>query len=71
MSDREKSYRSADRAQGLPGRAVAPAADVGLSIYNWTDSIASTLGYRVLYTYDKQNSGGNRNFRYQQWMYSP
>lgn len=39
--------------------------------YNWTDSIASTLGYRVLYTYDKQDTGGNRSFRYQQWMYGP
>lgn len=44
--------------------------------YNWTPSIATTLGYRVLYTYEKQNTGLNfdfepRSFRYQQWMYGP
>jgi hypothetical protein len=37
--------------------------------YNWTPSIASILGYRVLYIYDKQDSGGNGSFRLQQWMY--
>jgi hypothetical protein len=44
--------------------------------YNWTPSIATTLGYRVLYIYEKQNTGYNlafepRSFRYQQWMYGP
>jgi hypothetical protein len=44
--------------------------------YNWTPSIATTLGYRVLYIYEKQNTGNNfafepRSFRYQQWMYGP
>ena len=38
--------------------------------YNWTPSISSTLGYRVLYTYDKQNDP-NGSFRLQQWMYGP
>ena len=39
--------------------------------YNWTPSIATTVGYRVLYTYEKQNTGFERSFRYQQWMYGP
>jgi hypothetical protein len=44
--------------------------------YNWTPSFATTLGYRVLYIYEKQNTGYNfnfepRSFRYQQWMYGP
>ena len=44
--------------------------------YNWTPSIATTLGYRVLYIYEKQNNGLNFNFepqsfRYQQWLYGP
>jgi len=39
--------------------------------YNWTPSIATTLGYRVLYTYERQISGPLRDFRYQGWMYGP
>ncbi len=39
--------------------------------YNWTPSFSTTLGYRVLYTYDQQSSGPNRNYRLQQWMYGP
>ncbi len=44
--------------------------------YKWTPNIATTLGYRVMYTYDKQDNGYNfefepRSFRYQQWMYGP
>ena len=45
--------------------------------YNWTANISTTLGYRVLYTYDRQNTGDTRpngqsgSFRYQQWMYGP
>ena len=44
--------------------------------YNWTPSIATTLGYRVLYTYEKQNTGVDFNFQprrflYQAWMYGP
>jgi len=38
--------------------------------YNWTDNISTTLGYRVLYTYDKQGQTTG-SFRYQQWMYGP
>jgi hypothetical protein len=33
-------------------------------------SISTTLGYRVLFTYDKQNTASG-SFRYQQWMYGP
>jgi hypothetical protein len=44
--------------------------------YNWTPSIATTLGYRVLYTYEKQDTGVDINFEprrflYQAWMYGP
>ncbi len=45
--------------------------------YNWTQNWSTTLGYRVLYTYEKQSTGFNdvtgadRSFRYQQWMYGP
>lgn len=44
--------------------------------YKWTPNIATTLGYRVMYTYDRQDNGVNlafepRSFRYQQWMYGP
>ncbi len=45
--------------------------------YNWTQNWSTTLGYRVLYTYEKQDTGFNfitgadRSFRYQQWMYGP
>jgi hypothetical protein len=44
--------------------------------YNWTPAFATTLGYRVLYIYEKQNTGYTlafqpTSFRYQQWMYGP
>ncbi len=45
--------------------------------YNWTQNWSTTLGYRVLYTYERQDTGFNnltgadRSFRYQQWMYGP
>jgi hypothetical protein len=45
--------------------------------YNWTPQISTTLGYRVLYIYEKQDTGYNyaimepRAFRLQQWMYGP
>ena len=45
--------------------------------YNWTQNIATTLGYRVMYTYTNQDTGFNeitfqpRSFRYRQWMYGP
>jgi hypothetical protein len=54
---------------GLNDSATGQAlASVG---YNWTQNIATTLGYRVLYTYDKQNNAANGSFRYQAWMYGP
>jgi hypothetical protein len=39
--------------------------------YNWTPSISTTLGYRVLYTYFRDISGPLRDYRYQAWMYGP
>ncbi len=45
--------------------------------YNWTQNWSTTLGYRVLYIYEKQDTGFNyllfepKSFRYQQWMYGP
>ena len=45
--------------------------------YNWTQNIATTLGYRVMYNYTHQDTGFNSvtfeptSFRYQQWMYGP
>jgi hypothetical protein len=45
--------------------------------YNWTQNIATTIGYRVMYTYTHQDTGFNeltlepKSFRYQQWMYGP
>jgi hypothetical protein len=39
--------------------------------YNWTPSISTTLGYRALYTYERDISGPLRDFRYQAWMYGP
>jgi hypothetical protein len=54
---------------GLDNSATGQAlASVG---YNWTPSIATTLGYRVLYTYERDISGPLRDFRYQAWMYGP
>ena len=54
---------------GLDNSATGQA--LGSVGYNWTPSIATTFGYRVLYTYEKQNTGFARSFRYQQWMYGP
>ena len=45
--------------------------------YNWTSNISTTLGYRVMYNYEKQDTGFNyvlfepKSFRFQQWMYGP
>ena len=44
--------------------------------YNWTQNWSTTLGYRVMYNYEKQDTGFNlafepRSFRFQQWMYGP
>lgn len=39
--------------------------------YNWTRSISTTLGYRVLYTYFRDDSGPLHDYRYQAWTYGP
>ena len=39
--------------------------------YNWTPSFSTTLGYRVLYTYFRDESGPLHDYRYQSWMYGP
>jgi hypothetical protein len=39
--------------------------------YNWTPSFSTTLGYRALYTYFRDESGPLHDFRYQSWMYGP
>ena len=39
--------------------------------YNWTPSFSTTLGYRVLYTYFRDESRPLHDFRYQSWMYGP
>ena len=39
--------------------------------YNWTRSFSTTLGYRVLYTYFRDDNGPLRDYRYQSWMYGP
>jgi hypothetical protein len=54
---------------GLDNSATGQA--LGSVGYNWTPSIATTLGYRVLYAYERDISGPNRDFRYQSWMYGP
>jgi len=76
-------YRIDDRwfvnAQGDIGglQNTASGQALGAVGYNWTKNISTTLGYRVLYTYDKQDAGdtritgANASFRYQQWMYGP
>jgi hypothetical protein len=44
---------------GLSNSATGQAlAAVG---YNWTRNVATTFGYRVLYTYDKQDTGDRRS----------
>jgi hypothetical protein len=39
--------------------------------YNWTPSISTTLGYRAVYTYERDISGPLRDFRFQSWIYGP
>jgi len=70
-------YRIDDRwfvnAQGDIGglQNTASGQALGAVGYNWTKNISTTLGYRVLYTYDKENNAAGGSFRYQQWMYGP
>jgi hypothetical protein len=49
----------------------ATGQGLGAVGYNWTPSISTTLGYRVLYAYERQNNAANGSFRIQQWMYGP
>lgn len=54
---------------GLDNSATGQAlASVG---YNWTPSISTTIGYRVLYTYFRDDNGPLRDYRYQTWTYGP
>jgi hypothetical protein len=56
-------------AGGLSNSATSQGlAEVG---YKWTSSISTTLGYRVLYVYDKQDNAANGSFRFQSWIYGP
>jgi hypothetical protein len=70
-------YRIDDKwfvnAEGDGGGVYNSATAQGLGAvgYNWTQNIASTLGYRVLYTYDKANNAANGSYRLLQWMYGP
>jgi hypothetical protein len=69
-------YRIDDKwfvnAEGDGGGVYNSATAQGLGSvgYNWTQSIATTLGYRVLYTYDKETNA-NGSYRLLQWMYGP
>jgi len=54
---------------GLDNSATGQA--LGSVGYNWTSSIATTVGFRALYTYERQVDGPLRDFRYQSWMYGP
>ena len=69
-------YRIDDKwfvnAEGDGGGVYNSATAQGLGAvgYNWTQNIASTLGYRVLYTYDKETNA-NGSYRLLQWMYGP
>ena len=39
--------------------------------YNWTKSFSTTLGYRALYTYFRDDNGSLHDYRYQTWTYGP
>jgi hypothetical protein len=54
---------------GLSNSATGQA--LGSVGYNWTRNFSTTLGYRVMYAYDKQDNARNGSFRIQQWMYGP
>ena len=54
---------------GLSDSATGQA--LGSVGYNWTQNISTTVGYRVLYGYDKEENARNGSFRLQQWIYGP
>jgi hypothetical protein len=53
---------------GLHNSATGQA--LGAVGYNWTQTIATTVGYRMVYGYDMQ-SAPNGSFRLQEWVYGP
>ena len=61
---------STPRATAAASTTARPRRAIGAVGYNWTQSIATTLGYRVLYTYDKETNA-NGSYRLLQWMYGP
>ncbi len=54
---------------GLDNSATGQA--LGSVGYNWTQNISTTLGYRVLYGYDKDENARGGSFRMQEWIYGP
>ena len=55
---------------GLDNSATGQA--LGSVGYNWTQNISTTVGYRLLYGYDKEaNALNGPSFRLQQWIYGP
>jgi hypothetical protein len=66
---RHRKLKLARLVGGLNNSATGQV--LGSVGYNWTPSIATTLGYRVLHTYERDISGPLRDFRYQSWMYGP
>ena len=66
-SSTRKPTSAAGATPARPARRSPPSAT------NWTDNISTALGYRVLYTYDQQDTSGRReqSFRFLQWMYGP
>jgi hypothetical protein len=54
---------------GLDKSATGQA--LGSVGYNWTQNISTTVGYRVMYGYDKDENARGGSFRLQQWIYGP
>ena len=54
---------------GLANSATGQA--LGSVGYNWTQNISTTLGYRVMYGYDKDENARGGSFRLQEWIYGP
>lgn len=54
---------------GLDNSATSQA--LGSIGYNWTQNISTTLGYRVMYGYDKDENARGGSVRLQQWIYGP
>ena len=54
---------------GLDKSATGQA--LGSVGYNWTQNISTTVGYRVMYGYDKDENARGGSFRLQEWIYGP